>query len=469
MRPAKTRHVGDRPARYNDIKSVGLGYGSDMTDSTGSHVARQRQRLTASVTDLDVDRQRAMLIGLVRSRNDIAKGNASLDELALLTDTAGSEPVEAILVRRERPDAATFLGKGKLRELVADSKAADIDVVVFDNDLSPAQQRNLQQAFQCDVVYRVALILDIFAQHAHTKEGMLQVELAQYRYRLPRLRGKGTELSRLGAGIGTRGPGETKLETDRRRILNRIRKIETELKNAKRSRDTRSKQRRRAGDPVVAIVGYTNAGKSTLFNRLTDADVLVEDRLFATLDSTVRKLELPHGHLALVSDTVGFVRDLPHELIEAFRSTLEEVADADLLVHLVDASDADPDQQLSTVRLVLGEIGASEVPELVVFNKIDAIDATALGRLRALHAEAAFISARTGDGVPELLEDIVIGLQALSVELELSVPYGRGDVLADLHATGDVLKENHTDIGTDITVRIPNEEAHRFRKFTADS
>ncbi|MCZ7533997.1 MAG: GTPase HflX [Acidimicrobiia bacterium] len=439
-----------------------------MTDSTGSHVARQRQRLTASVTDLDVDRQRAMLIGLVRSRNDIAKGNASLDELALLTDTAGSEPVEMVLVRRERPDAATFLGKGKLRELVAESKAADIDVVVFDNDLSPAQQQNLQQAFQCDVVDRVALILDIFAQHAHTKEGMLQVELAQYRYRLPRLRGKGVELSRLGAGIGTRGPGETKLETDRRRILDRIRKIETELKNVKRSRDTRSKQRRKAGDPVVAIVGYTNAGKSTLFNLLTDAGVLVEDRLFATLDSTVRKLELPHGHSALVSDTVGFVRELPHELIEAFRSTLEEVGDADLLVHVVDASDADPDQQLATVRLVLNEIGASDVPELVVFNKIDVADATALARLRALHGDASFISARTGDGVPELLENIVVGLRARSVELELSVPYGRGDVLADLHATGDVLKEIHTDIGTDITVRIPNEDVHRFRQFAID-
>ncbi len=440
-----------------------------VTDSTDSHVARQRQRLTASVTDLDVDRQRAMLIGLVRSRNDIARGHASLDELALLTDTAGSEPVEMVLVRRERPDAATFLGKGKLRELVAESQAADIDVVVFDNDLSPAQQRNLQQAFQCDVVDRVALILDIFAQHAHTKEGMMQVELAQHRYRLPRLRGKGTELSRLGAGIGTRGPGETKLETDRRRILERIRKIETELKDAKRSRDTRSKQRRRAGEPVVAIVGYTNAGKSTLFNRLTNAGVLVEDRLFATLDSTVRKLELPHGHSALVSDTVGFVRELPHELVEAFRSTLEEVADADLLVHLVDASDADPDQQLSTVRLVLSEIGASEVPELVVFNKIDAIDATALDRLRALHEEAVFISAQTGDGVPELLEDIVVGLSALSVEIDYSIPYGRGDVLAELHASGDVLKQRHTDTGTEVTARLPNEEAHRFRQFTMSS
>jgi GTP-binding protein HflX len=438
-----------------------------MTDATGSHVARQRQRLTATTTDLEVDRQRAMLVGLVRSRNDVARGESSLHELALLTDTAGSEPVESVLVRRERPDAATFLGKGKLAELVAESKAADIDVVVFDNELSPAQQRNLHQAFQCDVVDRVALILDIFAQHAHTKEGMLQVELAQHRYRLPRLRGKGTELSRLGAGIGTRGPGETKLETDRRRILDRIRKIERDLKDASRARATRSKQRRGSGEPVVAIVGYTNAGKSTLFNTLTDAGVLVEDRLFATLDSTVRRLELPHGHSAMISDTVGFVRDLPHELVEAFRSTLEEVADADLLVHLVDASDGDPELQITTVRMVMDEVGASDVEEIIVFNKIDAIDETTLTRLRQLHTGATFISAATGEGVPELLEGMVDGLRALTIELDLTVPYSRGDVLADIHASGDVLKQEHTDSGTNVVARLPSGDAHRFREFVA--
>jgi GTP-binding protein HflX len=438
-----------------------------VTEPTGSHVSRQRQRLTASVTDLDVTRQRALLIGLVRSANDRARGQAGLDELALLTDTAGSDPVESVLVRRERPDAATFIGKGKLRELVTLSKVEDIDVVVFDNDLSPAQQRNLQQAFECDVVDRVALILDIFAQHAHTKEGMLQVELAQYRYMLPRLKGQGATLSRLKAGINARGPGETKLETDRRKILERVRKIERELKEAARSRDTRSKQRRRTGDPVVAIVGYTNAGKSTLFNRLTDAGVLVEDRLFATLDSTVRKLELPHGHTALVSDTVGFVRDLPHELVEAFASTLEEVAEADLLIHLVDASDDDPDVQIRAVRTVLTEIGADSVDELVVFNKIDAADANTVTRLRALRPDASFISAQTGEGVDLLLDDIARGLNALTVEMQLAVPYARGDVLAEIHATGDVLKQDHTDSGTDVTVRLPNDEAHRFRAFVA--
>ena len=436
-----------------------------MVDSPESHVQRQRQRLTATVVDFDVDTQKAMLIGLVRSRNDRSRGAASLEELAQLTETAGSDPVDLVLVRRERPVAATYIGKGKLQELVASSKAQDIDVVVFDNELSPAQQRNLQQAFQCDVVDRVALILDIFAQHAHTKEGMLQVELAQSRYRLPRLRGKGTELSRLGAGIGTRGPGETKLETDRRRILERIRKIEGELKDARRSRSTRSKQRRGSGEPVVAIVGYTNAGKSTLFNRLTDAGVLVEDSLFATLDSTVRKLQLPQGHTALVSDTVGFVRDLPHELVEAFRSTLEEVADADLLVHLVDASDLDPDLQLATVRKVLNEVGAEDVEEFVVFNKIDIAGETTTTRLQALHPEAGFISAITGDGVDGLLHDIVAAMQARTVELSLLIPYARGDVVAEVHAAGDVLKTDHTNAGTEVTVRIPHDDAHRFREF----
>jgi GTP-binding protein HflX len=438
-----------------------------MDDRAGSHVSRQRQGLTASVTDFDVDRQRALLIGLVRSANDRARGESSLVELGLLTDTAGSDPVISELVRRERPDPATFIGKGKLAELVGLSKAEDIDVVVFDNELSPAQQRNLQIAFQCDVVDRVALILDIFAQHAHTKEGMLQVELAQHRYRLPRLRGKGVELSRLGAGIGTRGPGETKLETDRRRILERVRRIETELKNTKRSRNTQSKRRKSSGDPVVAIVGYTNAGKSTLFNRLTDAGVLVEDRLFATLDSTVRKLELPHGHTALMSDTVGFVRDLPHELVEAFRSTLEEAADADLLLHLVDASDADPDHQVASVRDVLMEIGAADVDELIVYNKVDLLTTTQLDRLAELHPAAEVVSARTGEGLDDLLDALVDRLDAKTIELDLIIPYDRGEVLAEIHDAGEVMRIEHQSDGTEVSVRLPHDSAHRFREFVA--
>jgi GTP-binding protein HflX len=436
-----------------------------MVDRSGSHVARSRRRLTASVTDLDVVRQRALLIGMVRDGGKVAEGDRSLDELQLLTDTAGSEPVEAVLVRRGRPDPATFIGKGKLSELVAESHMLDIDVVVFDNELSPAQQRNLQQAFQCDVVDRVALILDIFAQHAHTHEGRLQVELAQHRYRLPRLRGKGVELSRLGAGIGTRGPGETKLETDRRRILERMSKIERELKEASRSRDTRAKSRKRSGLPMAAIVGYTNAGKSTLFNRLTDAHVLVEDRLFATLGFTVRRLDLPDGHKALMSDTVGFVRRLPHELVEAFRSTLDEAADAHLLVHVVDASDPDPDGQIVAVRDVLTEIGAAAVPEILVFNKIDVAEPAVVQRLLTVYEGSVSVSALTGEHVDDVTGAIVNGLEAATATVSLLIPYDRGDLVATLHDAGEVLDEQHAEAGTEIKVRLPAATAERFANY----
>ena len=433
-----------------------------MTDSPETHVARRGRRLTASVTDLEVARQRAYLIGVVPNAAAEREGVKSLAELELLTETAGSDPVEVVLVRRGRPEPATYLGKGKVKELVAETNALDIDVVVFDNELSPAQQRNLQKAFECDVVDRIALILDIFAQHAHTKEGMLQVELAQHRYRLPRLRGKGVELSRLGAGIGTRGPGETKLETDRRRILGRIAKIERELEDAARSRATRNKARKRSGLPVIAIVGYTNAGKSTLFNQLTAADVLVEDQLFATLDSTVRKLELPEGHEVLCSDTVGFVRRLPHELVEAFRSTLEEVADADLLLHIVDADDDDPDRQIEAVRTVLAQIGAADNAELLVFNKTDIADPTAVERLLRVYPDAVAVSALTGDGISDLGAALVEALQARSVEMELLIPYDQGAVVAAVHDTGDVLKEQHEAGGTRLYARVPRVEARQF-------
>ena len=436
-----------------------------MTDDSRSHVARSRRRLTASVTDLDVVRQRALLIGMVHDGSALAEGDRSLEELELLTDTAGSDPVEAVLVRRDRPDPATFIGKGKLSELVAESHMLDIDVVVFDNELSPAQQRNLQQAFQCDVVDRVALILDIFAQHAHTHEGRLQVELAQHRYRLPRLRGKGVELSRLGAGIGTRGPGETKLETDRRRILERVSKIERELKEAARSADTRAKSRKRSGLPVAAIVGYTNAGKSTLFNRLTEADVLVEDRLFATLGSTVRKLDLPDGHRALMSDTVGFVRRLPHELVEAFRSTLEEAADADLHVHVVDASDPDPDGQIAAVREVLNEIDAADVPEILIFNKIDIAEPAVVRRLLTVYEGSVATSALTGANIEDVTAAIVEGLDAVTVKATLLIPYDRGDVVAAVHEAGEVLDEQHGEEGTEVTVRLPAAIAERLSAY----
>ena len=427
-----------------------------------SRQGRAGRRLTATVTDLDVVRQKAYLVGLVRSSSDAAEAETSLHELALLTDTAGSDPVGAVLVNRSRPDPGLLIGSGKAEELASETKALDVDVVVFDNELTPAQQRNLQKVFQCDVVDRVALILDIFAQHATSREGMVQVELAQHRYRLPRLRGRGTELSRLGGGIGTRGPGETQLETDRRRIQDRVAKLQAELRDLDKGRRTRSKARRRAHIPVVAAVGYTNAGKSTLFNRMTDAGVLVEDRLFATLDSTVRKLELPGGREAVMSDTVGFVRRLPHELVEAFRSTLEEVKDADLLLHVVDAADEDPDRQIDAVRAVLGEIGAGSVPELLVINKIDSADEATVTRLTSLHPGAVAVSARRGTGIDRLLDEIVAALSASLTDLELLIPYESGDVLAMAHRIGDVVSQENAADGIALKLRLPQDEVYRF-------
>src|SRR5262249_31016094 len=295
---------------------------------------------------------------------------------------------ELVLQRRDLPDPATYIGSGKARELQELADALDIDLVVFDDELTPAQQRNLERLFNVDVVDRVALILDIFAQHARSQEGMVQVELAQLRYRLPRLRGRGNQPSQQGAGSGTRGPGETQLEVDRRRILSRVAKLERELDRLAKNRATQRKSRKRSARSTVALVGYTNAGKSTLLNRLTDADVLVEDRLFSTLDPTTRQLRLPGGETVLASDTVGFVQRLPHQLVESFQSTLEEVVDADLLLHVVDAGSPDAEHQIEAVRSVLREIGAGSVPELLVLNKVDIAPDDNLKTLRAAHPDA---------------------------------------------------------------------------------
>ena len=416
---------------------------------------RSGRRLTATVTDLEVVRQNAYLIGVVRNADEMAEAETSLHELALLTDTAGSEPVGSVLVKRGRPDPGLFIGSGKAAELAQETKALDVDVVVFDNELSPAQQRNLQKVFECDVVDRVALILDIFAQHASSREGRVQVELAQHRYWLPRLRGRGVELSRLGGGIGTRGPGETQLETDRRRIQDRVAKLQAELRDLNKARKTRSKARRRSHMPLLTVVGYTNSGKSTLFNQLTSADVLVEDRLFATLDSTVRKLEIPGGQDAVLSDTVGFVRRLPHELVEAFRSTLEEVTESDLLLHVVDASDEDPDRQIAAVRNVLGEIGGGDIPELVVINKIDIAEPATVERLQNVYPGAVAGSALNGDGMGDILAAIAAVLGENATEIELLIPYDRGEAIALAHRLGQVLSQEHADGGTAMKVQLP--------------
>ena len=324
------------------------------------HVGRDRQRLTATVTDIDVERQRALLVAVVDDRAQAADIEDSLAEMERLVDTAGSDVVDVVTQRKSHPDAATYLGKGKAKELAGLGKALDIDLLVVDGELSPVQQRNLQQIFEVDVVDRVALILDIFALHATSRAGMAQVELAMSRYRLPRLRGKGIEMSRLKKGIGARGPGETQLETDRRRILRRISQLEQELEDLSTVRNTQRKARKRSQTPSAAIVGYTNAGKSSLLNALTGSDVLVEDRLFSTLDATVRRVELPSGREVLLSDTVGFLRDLPHQLAESFRSTLEEAVDTDLLLHVVDASADQPERQIAAVRQTLEAIDAHQ-------------------------------------------------------------------------------------------------------------
>ncbi len=432
---------------------------------TYDHQRRSGRRLTATVTDLEVVRQKAFLVGVLLPDMDPAEAERSLDELALLTDTANSDPVDMELVRRDAPDPAWYIGSGKANELARLTTALDIDVVVFDNPLTPAQQRNLQKAFECDVVDREALILDIFAQHATSGEGALQVELALLRYRLPRLRGMGKILSQQGAGIGTRGPGETKLEVDRRRIESRISKLERQLKELAKTRVTQRKSRRRANVPQAALVGYTNAGKSTLLNRLTAAEVLTEDRLFSTLDSTVRRLELPSGRVMLLSDTVGFVRRLPHHLVEAFRSTLDDTKEADVLIHLVDASDPDPEGQIAAVHEVLGEIDATGMPEQIVFNKIDVADPAAVGRLRTLHPGALFISALTGEGVDDLLGAVEERLRSATKLLHLDVPYSRADIIAAAHRLGEVVAEKHDDDSTVLDVRLPARHLAQFEEF----
>jgi len=434
---------------------------------TSEHQPRTGRRLTATVTDLEVAVQRAFLVGVQLPGMTTEEEARSLDELALLTDTAGADPVDRELVKRDRLDPATFIGSGKAQQLASLTAALDIDVVIFDQGLTPAQQRNLQRVFHCDVVDREALILDIFAQHARSKVGAIQVELALLKYNLPRLRGKGTELAQQRAGVGTtmRGPGETKLETDRRRVLQRISKLERQLKESAGHRETQRKQRKRTEIPQVSIVGYTNAGKSTLLNALTDAETLVQDQLFATLDSTVRRLELPEGRPIVIADTVGFVRRLPHHLVEAFQSTLAEAKQSDLLVHVVDGTDEDPAGQMAAVEEVLEEIEASGVRQLLVINKIDALDQRGIERLRNLWPDAVLISARTGEGLPELQSAIGEALAGDLVTLSLSIPYDRGDVAAAAHRIGEVIEEKHDSEGTILDVRVPERALGQFNAF----
>jgi GTP-binding protein HflX len=409
-------------------------------------------------------REKIVLVGMVSWPRTLVEVEASLDELALLVDTAGADEVGRVIQRREAPDPATYIGSGKAAELRSVSEAADADTVVFDDELSPAQQRNLEKMLGRTAIDRTAVILDIFAQNARTEEGRAQVELALLQYRLPRLRGRGIALSQQAGRIGTRGPGETQLEVDRRRVMRRITKLESELKGLEGTRKTQRRSRKRSSFYEVSLVGYTNAGKSTLLNQLTGAGVFVENRLFSTLDPRVRRLDLPGGEVILCSDTVGFVRKLPHQLVDAFHSTLEVVAGADLLVHVVDGSAADPIGQLEAVQRVLAEIGAEKVPELIAINKADR-DPREAARLAASYEGAVAFSALSGRGVPELLRHIADRLRASHRVVELSVPVARGDVVAALHRQGEVIDESYEGETVVVHARLDEEGARRFGEF----
>ena len=410
-------------------------------------------------------RERIILVGVVHPGQSEEEVEAGLDELAQLIDTAGADVHARVVQRRDRPDPATYIGSGKAEELHLLSLEVDADTVVFDDELSPAQQRNLEKILGRTAIDRTAVILDIFAQNARTQEGKDQVELALLRYRLPRLRGRrqGLDQQRRG-GLANRGPGETALETDRRRMLERITRLERNLVQLDRTRRTQRKARQRGRQQAVSLVGYTNTGKSTLLNRLTDAGVLAENRLFATLDPRTRRLDLPGGEVVLVSDTVGFVKKLPSQLVQAFRSTLEVVAEDDLLVHVVDAAAADPEAQMEAVRTVLHEIGAGAVPELVCVNKAD-LDGEAASRIAKHHPGAVVVSAATGEGIDELLGAVGDGLRALTSPVELFVPWDRGDVIAAVHREGEVLSEAHEEAGARIRARLDEVAQARFGAF----
>lgn len=405
--------------------------------------------------------ERVVLVGVWTSGTSDDAEN-SLLELKLLAETAGSQVLDGLIQRRQKPDPATYIGSGKALELRDVVESTGADTVICDGELTPGQLRQLEETVKVKVIDRTALILDIFAQHAKSREGKAQVELAQLSYLLPRLRGWGGNLSRQvggraagGVGIGGRGPGETKIELDRRRIRERMAKLRRQISGMSTSRETMRYQRQRREVPAVAIAGYTNAGKSSLLNRITGAGVLVEDALFATLDPTVRRARTAEGRVFTIADTVGFVRHLPHQLVEAFRSTLEEVADADLILHVVDGSHPDPEGQLAAVREVFADIeGASEVPEIVVINKADAADQEVLDRIARRERDHIVVSARTGKGIPELMALIEERLPRLDHEVHLLVPYDRGDLISRAHKEGEVLSVEHVEDGTILHARV---------------
>ncbi|MFZ0164507.1 MAG: GTPase HflX [Trebonia sp.] len=458
---------------------------TEMSAATGEldlddrHALRRVAGLSTELTDVTeveyrtLRLERVVLIG-VWSDGTLTSAENSLRELSRLAETAGSVVLDGLIQRRGRIDPATYVGSGKAKELAGIVAATGADTVICDGELSPSQLRRLEGVVKVKVIDRTALILDIFAQHAKSREGKAQVELAQLQYMLPRLRGWGESLSRQaggrvagGGGIGTRGPGETKIETDRRRIRTRISKLRGEISGFKTGREVQRGQRRRNAVPSVVIAGYTNSGKSSLLNALTGAGVLVEDALFATLDPTVRRAETPAGRPFTLTDTVGFVRHLPHQLVDAFRSTLEESAEADLVLHVVDGSDADPQAQLAAVRGVLAEVGAGNVPELVVINKIDEADPVTLKALQLRERGAVTVSAKTGEGLGELRAAIEQALPERDRQVRVSVPYSRGDLVARAHAAGEVTRVEHGPDGTLLEARVPPELAAELERLPA--
>jgi GTP-binding protein HflX len=417
--------------------------------------------------------ENVVLIGIY-SQGNLQDAENSLRELSALAETAGAVVLDGLLQRRPHPDPSSYLGKGKAQELADIVAATGADTVIADTELAPSQRRTLEDIVKVKVIDRTAVILDIFSQHAKSREGRAQVELAQLEYLLPRLRGWGESMSRQaggqvgsGTGMGSRGPGETKIELDRRRIHTRMSKLRKQIKGFAPAREAKRANRTRFEVPSVAIAGYTNAGKSSLLNRITRAGVLVENALFATLDATVRRSSTPDGRLFTLADTVGFVRNLPHQLVEAFRSTLEEVGNSDVIVHVVDASHPDPGAQLTTVRDVIGELGARDIPEIVAFNKSDLADEDQRLLIRGLEPTGIFVSARTGEGIEVLLARIAELLPAPEVELTMLVPYDRGEIISRLHVQGRVLSTDYREEGTLVTALVHPSRVAELKQFVA--
>lgn len=454
-----------RAAAEYDAADHEMDYGTEQ-ELSERQALRRVKGFSTQLQDIseaeyrELQLERVVLVG-VWTEGSIENAENSLTELRALAETAGSEVMDGLIQRRDKPDSATYIGSGKVQELREVVRATGADTVICDGELSPSQLRQLEDQLKVKVVDRTALILDIFAQHAKSREGKAQVELAQIAYLLPRLRGWGDSLSRQvggrvagGAGIGGRGPGETKIETDRRRIRDKMVKLRWEIAEMKVARDTKRQERRRHNIPSVAITGYTNAGKSSLLNKLTDAGVLVENALFATLDPTVRKTQTSEGRIYTLTDTVGFVRHLPHQLVDAFRSTLEEVSDADLIVHVVDGSHPDPAEQIRAVREVVNEIGGVEIPEIIAINKVDIADPEVVMNILRTEKNSYAFSVRTGFGIEGLLHAIEKSLPQPQVEVNVIIAYDRGDLVSAIHEHGEIITESYEESGTNIHARV---------------